>query len=148
MSNFKSVLPQVLSWVEKQKVQPWIFLRGELGAGKTTFTKELLSELGFDSHQIQSPTFLKLLSYKNSKSEIALHMDAYRIEDEREFLRLGLENYDSILLGLVEWPDLFVSFLKKYPAFRETLEVSNVLEVSLPSDHELKKILIKEIFVE
>jgi tRNA A37 threonylcarbamoyladenosine biosynthesis protein TsaE len=75
-------------------------------------------------------------------------MDAYRIEDEREFLRLGLENYDSIKLGLVEWPDLFVSFLKKYPAFRETLEVRNVLEVSLPSDHELKKILIKEISIQ
>jgi tRNA threonylcarbamoyladenosine biosynthesis protein TsaE len=148
MLYFKSLLPQILNWIGNQKNHPWIFLRGDLGAGKTTFTKELLSELGFDSHQIQSPTFLKLLSYRNSKAEIALHMDAYRIEDEREFLRLGLENYDSIKLGLVEWPDLFVSFLKKYPAFRETLEVRNVLEVSLPSDHELKKILIKEISIQ
>ena len=147
MSYFKSVLPQVLNWIQKQKVQPWIFLRGDLGAGKTTFTKELLAELGFEASQIQSPTFLKLLSYKNSKAEIALHMDAYRIEDEKEFLRLGLENYDSIKLGLVEWPDLFMSFLKKYPSFRETLEVEKVLEITLSSDHDLNKVLIKEILI-
>jgi len=144
MSYFKSILPQVLSWIEEQKTHPWIFLRGDLGAGKTTFTKELLSELGFDTQQIQSPTFLKLLSYKNSKSELALHMDAYRIEDEKEFLRLGLEDYEQIKVGLVEWPDLFISFLKKYPALRETLEVDKVLEITLPSDHDLSKLLIQE----
>ena len=144
MSYFKSILPQILSWIEKQKTHPWILLRGDLGAGKTTFTKELLSELGFDSQQIQSPTFLKLLSYKNSKSELALHMDAYRIEEEKEFLRLGLEDYDQIKIGLVEWPDLFISFLKTYPAFRETLEVEKVLEITLPSDHDLSKVLIRE----
>jgi tRNA threonylcarbamoyladenosine biosynthesis protein TsaE len=148
MGYFKSITPKVLHWINHQKNHPWIFLRGELGAGKTTFSKELLSGLGFESHQIQSPTFLKLLSYKNSRSEIALHMDAYRIDDEKEFLRLGLENYDSIKLGLVEWPDLFISFLKKYPAFRETLEVQKVLEITLPSDHDLKKILIKEISID
>jgi tRNA threonylcarbamoyladenosine biosynthesis protein TsaE len=144
MSYFKSILPQILSWIEEQKTYPWIFLRGDLGAGKTTFTKELLSELGFDTQQIQSPTFLKLLSYKNSKSELALHMDAYRIEDEKEFLRLGLEDYDQIKIGLVEWPDLFISFLKKYPALRETLEVDKVLEITLSSDHDLSKVLIQE----
>ena len=144
MSHFNSILPQVLIWIEKQKTHPWIFLRGDLGAGKTTFTKELLSELGFDTQQIQSPTFLKLLSYKNSKSELALHMDAYRIEDEKEFLRLGLEDYEQIKVGLVEWPDLFISFLKKYPALRETLEVDKVLEITLPSDHDLSKLLIQE----
>jgi tRNA threonylcarbamoyladenosine biosynthesis protein TsaE len=144
MSYFKSILPQVLSWIEKQKTHPWIFLRGDLGAGKTTFTKELLSELGFDAQQVQSPTFLKLLSYKNSKSELALHMDAYRIEDAKEFLRLGLEDYEQIKVGLVEWPDLFISFLKTYPAFRETLEVDRVLEITLPSDHDLSKVLIQE----
>jgi tRNA threonylcarbamoyl adenosine modification protein YjeE len=147
MSYFSLVLPQVLSWVEKQKFHPWIFLHGDLGTGKTTFTKELLSELGFSSDQIQSPTFLKLLSYKNSKGEIALHMDAYRMEDEKEFLRLGLESYDSIKLGVVEWPDLFLSFLKNYPAFKETLEVNKVLEIKLSDDHDLNKIVIQEIFV-
>lgn len=144
MFYFKSILPQVLNWIEKQKTHPWIFLRGDLGAGKTTFTKELLSELGFDTQQIQSPTFLKLLSYKNSKSELALHMDAYRIEDEKEFLRLGLEDYEQIKVGLVEWPDLFISFLKKYPALRETLEVDKVLEITLSSDHDLSKVSIRE----
>jgi tRNA threonylcarbamoyladenosine biosynthesis protein TsaE len=145
MSYFKSILPQVLSWIEKQKTHPWVFLRGDLGAGKTTFAKELLCELGFDTQQIQSPTFLKVLSYKNSKAEIALHMDAYRIEDEKEFLRLGLEDYDQIRIGLVEWPDLFVSFLKRYPAIRETLEVDKVLEITLPPDHDSRNILMKEI---
>jgi tRNA threonylcarbamoyl adenosine modification protein YjeE len=145
MSHFKSVLPQVLSWIQNQKTHPWIFLYGDLGAGKTTFTKELLRELEFDSQQIQSPTFLKLLSYSNSRGECALHMDAYRIDDEKEFLRLGLEDYDHIKVGLVEWPDLFVSFLKKYPTFQEALEVKNILEIRLSSDHDLKKIVIKEV---
>lgn len=145
MSYFKSVLPRVLSWIQNQKTHPWIFLYGDLGAGKTTFTKELLRDLGFDSQQIQSPTFLKLLSYSNSSGECALHMDAYRIEDEKEFLRLGLEDYEHIRVGLVEWPDLFISFLKKYPAFREALEVKTILVIRLSSDHDLEKIEIKEI---
>jgi tRNA A37 threonylcarbamoyladenosine biosynthesis protein TsaE len=71
-------------------------------------------------------------------------MDAYRIEEEKEFLRLGLEDYDQIKIALVEWPDLFISFLKTYPAFRETLEVDKVLEITLPSDHDLSKVLIRE----
>ena len=130
---FETLVPQLKSWVLAHPKTPWIFLEGDLGAGKTTLTKELLEALGFDFAEVQSPTFLKVISYKNSKGEVALHMDAYRIEEETEFLRLGLEDYESLRVGIVEWPDSFEKFLTQYPAFKESLDVGAVMKVSLPS---------------
>jgi len=54
---FQSLLPQITDWIFAQKKTPWIFLEGDLGAGKTTLTKEILEALNFDYEHIQSPTF-------------------------------------------------------------------------------------------
>jgi len=59
-------------------------------------------------------------------------MDAYRIEEVSEFLRLGLEDYQDIKVGLVEWPQKFAEFLKIYPAFKESLDIGSVMQISLP----------------
>ncbi len=118
-----------------QKTIPWLFLYGDLGVGKTTFTKEVLSALNFDATEIQSPTFLKVLTYKSKakqKIQSALHMDAYRIDESKEFLRLGLENLGEVDIGFVEWPERFESFLVEYPIFKETLEVESILRIKLP----------------
>ena len=141
MAYFSELCDQVVTWIDKQKSTPWIFLSGDLGAGKTTFTAELLSRLGFDPKEVQSPTFLKVISYKNSRGDLALHMDAYRIDESSEFLRIGLEDYvsdaENIRVGIVEWPQKFVEFLDTYPAFKENLDVKNVLQIEISSDHKV-----------
>lgn len=133
---FSDLTAQVLAWSKKIKSTPWVFLSGPLGAGKTTFTSELLKAFQFDASEVQSPTFLKLIAYENNLGSI-LHMDAYRVEDSNEFLRLGLEDYQNVILGVVEWPDRFEEFLEKYPSFMETLDIKNVLRIELGSDHKL-----------
>ena len=136
MAHFDELCTKTLAWIKAQKSTPWIFLRGDLGAGKTTFTAELLTHLGF-APKVQSPTFLKVIAYTHA-GETVLHMDAYRMEEPAEFLRLGLEDYSDITLGIVEWPDLFEKFISLYPAFKESLDVRNVLRIELNSDHTVK----------
>ena len=140
MTNyFDSILPKVQEWIDEQQGTPWIFLYGDLGSGKTTFVKELLGRQGFGD--IQSPTFLKVLTYENPQGQVALHMDAYRIDQEQEFLRVGLENMEPDM-GLVEWPEIFESFIANNPNFKEILNIENILRVRLPADHSLKNVRI------
>lgn len=79
-----------------------IVLKGDLGAGKTTFTKGLAAGLGI-SEMIKSPTFTIIREYQDGRLPL-YHMDVYRLEngggDE-----LGLEEYfDGDGVSVVEWP--------------------------------------------
>lgn len=79
-----------------------IILEGDLGAGKTTFTKGLAAGLGIPD-MIKSPTFTIIREYQDGRLPL-YHMDVYRLEngggDE-----LGLEEYfDGDGVSVVEWP--------------------------------------------
>jgi len=139
VAHFDDLCLKILEWSAKQKTTPWIFLSGDLGAGKTTLTGELLQHLKFPAGDVQSPTFLKVITYAH-QGEVVLHMDAYRVEESTEFLRMGLEDYDNLKLGIVEWPEQFEKFLNQYPAFKENLDVKSVMRIELNSDHTVKSI--------
>lgn len=85
-----------------------IALRGDLGAGKTTFTQALARELGI-TEAIQSPTYVLMKSYpidfKGFKKLI--HIDAYRLEKPEEFSALQPEMFlnDPQNLVVIEWPE-------------------------------------------
>jgi tRNA threonylcarbamoyladenosine biosynthesis protein TsaE len=81
-----------------------IYLKGDLGAGKTTFARALLVELGVDD-RIKSPTYSLIESYRAGTLDIH-HLDLYRIADsgELEFLGLG-DLWGSDRLLLIEWPE-------------------------------------------
>ena len=66
-------------------------LCGELGAGKTTFTKGLVAGLG-SSARVVSPTFTIMHSYEDGRLPV-YHFDMYRIESEDELYELGLDDY-------------------------------------------------------
>lgn len=84
-----------------------ISLVGDLGAGKTTFTKGFALGLGFDEN-ITSPTFTILNEYKSEKNNL-YHFDMYRLSSKDEALELGFEEYFDLtkLNGytLVEWAE-------------------------------------------
>ena len=86
-----------------------IFLEGDLGSGKTTFTKSLAKELGIKDTVI-SPTFILQKKYKiNNKKYIyknLVHIDAYRFEDPKEVKVLTLDETlkDPKNLVIIEWP--------------------------------------------
>ena len=82
-----------------------INLIGNLGAGKTTFVRGLIQELGFDEF-VKSPTFTIVESYESENLEV-FHFDLYRIEDDRELQAIGVEDYltEENAITLVEWPE-------------------------------------------
>ena len=86
-----------------------IFLIGEIGVGKTTFSRYLINYLqeknGEKITEVLSPTFNLLYEYDLKGIKI-MHYDLYRIRDEKELKQLGifLDNQDTI--KIIEWPQL------------------------------------------
>jgi len=81
-----------------------LHLRGELGAGKTTFARGLLHALGHQG-RVPSPTYTLVEPYVAAGREI-WHLDLYRVGDGAELDYLGLDGFDSPgAILLVEWPE-------------------------------------------
>ncbi|WP_179394767.1 tRNA (adenosine(37)-N6)-threonylcarbamoyltransferase complex ATPase subunit type 1 TsaE [Lacticaseibacillus absianus] len=80
-----------------------LLLDGDLGAGKTSFTKGLAQGLGLRDY-IKSPTFTIIREYQGGRLPL-YHMDIYRLEDGGA-ADLGLEEYfEGDGVSVVEWPD-------------------------------------------
>lgn len=83
-------------------------LQGELGAGKTAFTKALANTFGVKEH-VTSPTFVIAKQYDLVDQEFSklIHIDAYRLEEEESLAPLGfselLENPENVIV--LEWPE-------------------------------------------
>ena len=89
-----------------QCVQPpaVIYLRGDLGAGKTTFARAWIHALGFPGY-VKSPSYGLLETYRVG-DQLILHLDLYRIEDPEELEYLAIRDlFDQRSVLLVEWPD-------------------------------------------
>lgn len=81
--------------------------QGEMGAGKTTFIRELCRALGVEEDLANSPSFSLINEYRSdTTAELIYHFDLYRLESVDEALEIGVEDYfDSGALCLIEWPE-------------------------------------------
>lgn len=84
-----------------------VLLNGDLGAGKTTFTRQVLKALGVKG-EVTSPTFTIMREYSTKKFNI-YHFDMYRIKSPDEVREFGLEDYiysgDNRSLVFIEWSE-------------------------------------------
>lgn len=122
-----------------------IALQGDLGSGKTTFTKILATELGITEH-IMSPTFVILKKYSilNKASEDLgnipvpfsqlIHIDAYRLQNPEELIKLGWTDLmKTSSLICLEWPELVSDILPESyikVKFEHVFEPTSLTEVS------------------
>ena len=93
---------------EKIKAPRVICLTGDLGAGKTAFTRGFAKHFGIDKG-VSSPTFIIMHRYEGS--EIINHYDLYRINDYDELVDIGFEEQIENGISLIEWPDNFMEYL-------------------------------------
>lgn len=94
-----------------------LLLSGELGAGKTTFTKGLVAGLGAAAEdEVTSPTFT--LIHKYDRGPRAYHIDLYRIADAHDLATLGIEDiFNEPAVVIVEWPEK-LSLTLDWPVLR------------------------------
>ena len=86
-----------------------IFLIGEIGVGKTTFSKLLINHLQEEKDlkptEVLSPTFNLLYEY-DIKDFKVMHYDLYRIKETKELDHLGIFSDEKDTIKIIEWPDL------------------------------------------
>lgn len=113
-----------------------ITLRGNLGVGKTVFTKGFAVGLGI-TEIVNSPTFTILQIHEGGRLPL-YHFDVYRIGDVSEMDEIGFEDYvygDGV--SLIEWADLIQEIL---PETRISVEIEKDLE----KGEDYRRITIKE----
>jgi len=101
LNNISEIAADFWQQYKRQKVFAFY---GEMGAGKTTFIHALCNEKNVSS-TVGSPTFSIINEYSYADGSI-LHIDLYRLKDEEEAIRAGVE--DALYSGnicLVEWPE-------------------------------------------
>ena len=86
-------------------------LHGNMGAGKTTFIKQLCEEMGSED-VVNSPTFAIVNVYEDGEGREMYHFDCYRLKSMSEAMNLGAEEYlYSGNYCFIEWPDVIEAIL-------------------------------------
>lgn len=112
-------------------------LIGDLGVGKTVFTKGIGAGLGI-CEDINSPTFTIIQEYEEGRIPL-YHFDVYRIGDVEEMFEIGYEDYFyGQGLTLIEWANLIEEIL---PSHRKEITIEKDLELGF----DYRKITIKEV---
>ena len=98
-----------------------IFLSGDLGSGKTTFSRYLINSIYINQNKeppyiIKSPSFPILLTYELNNFEI-YHYDLYRVSKSSELDHLNIFEELNNSITLVEWPEIIFDSFKNYNYF-------------------------------
>lgn len=100
-----------LAFVLSQHLKPGmlVYLRGELGSGKTTLVQSFLHALGY-TKPVTSPTFAILKFYQFGAHRV-YHIDAFRLEGASNLSDLDEALYSDDALTFIEWPEMIADYL-------------------------------------
>ena len=106
LEQLKAYAEQLLSELKSGCV---LWLSGELGSGKTTFTQALVRAAGGD--EAHSPSYSLVHQYDTPRGKI-VHADCYRLNDPVEALDLDLTSQaEDAFLSVIEWPEQGVPYI-------------------------------------
>ena len=109
LEEWKDIVNQIIPILQHNI----LLLKGNLGAGKTTFSQFLLKELA-SSDEISSPTYSIVNEYDTPKGKV-FHFDLYRLKSVEEAYDFGIEEYlDNGYLSIIEWPEIYTDELEGY----------------------------------
>jgi tRNA threonylcarbamoyladenosine biosynthesis protein TsaE len=93
-------------FVSTYATQKLFCLEGEMGAGKTTFIKQLCDKWGVVDN-VSSPTYSVINKYLCSDNRYIYHLDLFRLKNSQELINIGFEDilYENSII-LIEWPQL------------------------------------------
>jgi|TARA_B100000214_G_scaffold273612_1_gene203786 tRNA threonylcarbamoyladenosine biosynthesis protein TsaE len=111
----------------------YIFLFGEIGSGKTTFTRHLVNSLEIKNKlsesEVLSPTFNIVYEYEINNILIK-HFDLYRLRSKDELNNLGIFDNTEDIITIIEWPELIdekpLNRLELYFKYAENMEERNL----------------------
>ncbi|SNV50844.1 ADP-binding protein [Chryseobacterium taklimakanense] len=117
IEDWQEVVNQILPKLEHNL----LLLKGNLGAGKTTFTQFLLKNLG-STDEVSSPTYAIVNEYRTPKGNV-FHFDLYRMKSVGEVYDIGMDEYlDNAFLCIIEWPEIYEEELQALPHHTMTIE--------------------------
>ncbi len=124
--------------VSKQPLN--IILSGDLGAGKTTFTKYFINAKLKKEEEVLSPTFCLMQQYQNKELTIN-HYDIYRIDDINEIYDIEIfENLFKNCINIIEWGEkLAINNIKNLVKITFVLKKENKREVIIEADESFIK---------
>lgn len=101
-SGLRRLAEEIAFWIRPGDL---VALAGDLGAGKTTLARALITSLaGGRQEEIPSPTFTLVQTYDTERMPVA-HLDLYRLSDPGEIEELGIGDALARGVALVEWPE-------------------------------------------
>ena len=126
LEGLKKFCKDVSSNLKKGNI---ICLSGELGSGKTTFSRYLINSIYKNQNKeppniIKSPSYSILLTYELTNFEI-YHYDFYRVSKISELIHLNIFEELNNSITLVEWPEIILDSLQNYNYFYIHFDILN-----------------------
>ncbi len=117
LGDWQTVIDEILPQLQHNI----LLLKGNLGAGKTTFSQFLLKNLG-SQDEVSSPTYAIVNEYDTPKGNV-FHFDLYRMKSADEVEDIGIHEYlDNAFLCIIEWPEVYEEELAHFPHHEMSIE--------------------------